>query len=117
MRTPSLLAAFTLVATISLVGCSGDLAIPSGLLPQVTALPTATTVIHEPAPTVTIVAKKFKNCASLTKVLPHGVGKPGAKDKVSRGVEPVTDFLADAEFYRLNKHLDRDGDGIACETL
>ncbi|MBK8460554.1 MAG: excalibur calcium-binding domain-containing protein [Micropruina sp.] len=77
-----------------------------------------TTVLVTPKPTVTkkVVVKKYRNCASLQKALPHGVGKPAAVDKVSRSVTPVTDFYVNAELYRLNKHLDGDGDGIACEN-
>jgi hypothetical protein len=57
--------------------------------------------------------KKYKNCTQLNKVYPHGVGKPGAKDKTSG--TPVKNFKANAKLYTLNKHSDRDKDGIACE--
>lgn len=72
--------------------------------------------VPSPTPTVTLTARKFKNCTALNKALPHGVGRPGAVDKVSHGMEPVADFFIHSEFYQLNKHLDRDGDGIACEA-
>jgi hypothetical protein len=29
-------------------------------------------------------AREFPNCKTLNQVYPHGVGKPGAKDKVSK---------------------------------
>jgi len=44
---------------------------------------------------------------------PHGVGKVGAHDKTS-GV-PVTNFKRSNRLYYLNRSLDRDKDGIACE--
>ena len=57
---------------------------------------------------------RYKNCAALNKVYKHGVGKPGARDKVSRG-KAVTTFTRSAKVYALNTHLDRDRDRIACE--
>ena len=44
---------------------------------------------------------------------PHGAGKVGAHDKTS-GV-PVTNFKRSNRLYYLNRGLDRDKDGIACE--
>jgi len=58
-------------------------------------------------------ARKFKNCSALNKVYPHGVGRPGARDKTSD--TPVTNFRVDRALYNANKGKDRDGDGIACE--
>lgn len=58
---------------------------------------------------------KYKNCAALNKVYKHGVGKPGAKDKVASGKKLVTTFTKSTKVYNLNKHLDRDKDKIACE--
>lgn len=58
-------------------------------------------------------AKTYKNCTQLNKAYPHGVGKPGAKDKTS-GV-PVRTFKVDKKVYNLNTKSDRDKDGIACE--
>jgi uncharacterized membrane protein len=58
-------------------------------------------------------ATKYKNCAALNKVYPHGVGKKGARDKTSG--TPVTNFTVSASVYAANKGSDRDGDGIACE--
>ncbi|MET1039328.1 MAG: hypothetical protein ABW075_13720, partial [Aeromicrobium sp.] len=45
-------------------------------------------------------AKKYKNCTQLNKVYPHGVGKPGAKDKTSG--TPVKNFKANKKLYTLN---------------
>jgi hypothetical protein len=45
----------------------------------------------------------------------HGVGKKGAKDKVSGKTKPVTNFYVSNGLYAANKKLDRDKDGIACE--
>lgn len=58
-------------------------------------------------------AKKYKNCASLNKDYPHGVGKPGARDRTSG--RPVTNFKVSSSLYNANSGRDRDGDGIACE--
>lgn len=60
--------------------------------------------------------KKYANCTALNKVYKHGVGRKGAKDKVSGKTKPVTDFTVYTATYNLNKaKLDRDKDGIACE--
>jgi hypothetical protein len=58
-------------------------------------------------------AKTYSNCTQLNKAHPHGVGKPGARDKTSG--TPVTNFKRSRPLYRANKKSDRDGDGIACE--
>lgn len=60
-------------------------------------------------------AKPFANCTELNKKYPHGVGKKGAKDKVSGKTKPVTNFTANTNLYNENKKSDRDKDGIACE--
>ena len=61
----------------------------------------------------------YKNCTNLNKRYPHGVGKVLARDK-SAG-EPVTNFRRSTEAVprrdELDKGLDRDKDGIACEQL
>lgn len=62
-------------------------------------------------------AKKFKNCTALNKKYPHGVGKPGARDKVKGSTQPVTDFTTSKSLYSANKKSDRDKDGVACEKL
>jgi hypothetical protein len=58
-------------------------------------------------------AKKYSNCTKLNKDYPHGVGKPGAKDKTSG--TPVTTFTRNKKVYKQNTARDRDKDGIACE--
>lgn len=55
----------------------------------------------------------YANCKALNADYPHGVGKPGAVDSTSK--TPVTTFTVDADVYKANRSLDRDGDGIACE--
>jgi hypothetical protein len=57
---------------------------------------------------------KFSNCKALNAKYPHGVGRPGARDKTKSG-DLVTTFKRSLRLYRLNKGLDRDKDGIACE--
>jgi excalibur calcium-binding domain-containing protein len=59
----------------------------------------------------------YKNCTSLNKKYPHGVGRTNAHDKTSG--TPVTAFVRSNRVYRLamsyNRGLDRDKDGVACE--
>jgi len=60
----------------------------------------------------------YKNCAHLNAKYPHGIGKVGAHDKTSG--EPVTNFKRSNKLYatamKWNRGLDRDKDGIACES-
>jgi hypothetical protein len=60
-------------------------------------------------------AHAFKNCTALNKVYPHGVGKVGAKDKVSGKSKPVTTFTRSNAVYAKNTKSDRYNDKIACE--
>lgn len=60
-------------------------------------------------------ARTFPNCAALNAVHKHGVGLPGAKDKVSGKTKPVTNFKADRALYNANARLDGDRDRVACE--
>jgi hypothetical protein len=60
-----------------------------------------------------LVPRRYPRCRALNRVYPHGVGRWGARDHTS-GV-PVTNFKRSNILYRLNRHLDRDGDKIACE--
>jgi hypothetical protein len=55
----------------------------------------------------------FRNCTAMHTRYPHGVGKVGAHDKTSD--VPVTNFKRSNRLYYLNRGLDRDKDGIACE--
>jgi hypothetical protein len=55
----------------------------------------------------------FANCTAMHTKYRHGVGKLGAHDKTT-GV-PVTNFYRSNRLYYLNRRLDRDKDGIACE--
>lgn len=57
--------------------------------------------------------RKYPNCTALNKVYPHGVARKGAKDKTTG--KRVTTFTVSDAVYKLNTHLDRDKDGIACE--
>jgi hypothetical protein len=60
----------------------------------------------------------WQKCAQVIKKYPHGVGKVGALDKTSG--ERVSTFKRSNRLYRVamsnNKGLDRDKDGIVCET-
>lgn len=59
-------------------------------------------------------ARTFANCTQLHKTYPHGVGKVGARDKVTSG-KPVTNFKRNTAVYKKNTKSDRDKDGVACE--
>jgi hypothetical protein len=59
-------------------------------------------------------AKKYKNCAALNKVYPHGLAKSRSVKDHTIGV-PVKNFWVNAKVYAVNTGLDRDKDGIACE--
>jgi len=58
-------------------------------------------------------AIKYRNCKALNQRWAHGVGRWGARDSTSG--TPVTNFKRSNILYRQNRHLDRDGDRIACE--
>jgi hypothetical protein len=57
--------------------------------------------------------RTFDNCTALNKVYPHGVGRPGARDRTSG--TPVTTFKRSTALYNANSKSDRDKDGVACE--
>ncbi len=54
------------------------------------------------------------SCKTVNAKYPHGVGRPGARDKTSRGAG-VTNFTRNKKLYERYRGLDRDHDGIACE--
>jgi hypothetical protein len=60
----------------------------------------------------------YKNCTNFNKKYPHGVGRLRAKDHTSG--TPVTTFKRSTALYTIamkyNRGLDRDKDGIACES-
>jgi len=60
----------------------------------------------------------YKNCTNLNKKYHHGIGKAHARDHTAG--KPVTNFLRSDRLYRIamsyNRGLDRDKDGIACES-
>ena len=62
-----------------------------------------------------LAARRFANCAALNRVYPHGVGRVRARDHVSGGGAPVTNFKRSNALYYANSGKDRDHDGIACE--
>jgi hypothetical protein len=70
------------------------------------------TIVAPPTPPL------FKSCVRLDAKYPHGVGRPGARDRTTG--RRVTNFRRDGKVYALavkwNKGLDRDRDGIACEA-
>lgn len=103
-----------------IVGCVLA-AVPLGSLSVAEAAPAAPTAAVQPqAVTKAVNSKKvYKNCTALNKKYKHGVGKAGAKDRVSGRSKPVTNFKKSTKIYNEamshNRGLDRDKDGIACE--
>jgi hypothetical protein len=71
-------------------------------------------------PASAAIPAQWKNCAHVNRTFPHGLGKVGAHDRTTSGA-PVTNFKRSTRLYRIamsyNRGLDRDKDGIACETL
>ncbi len=83
----------------------------------VMVLPTGGAAIDGPAVTARA-PLLYRNCTNLNKKYPHGVGKLTARDRTSG--TPVTNFRRSTRIYNIamshNRGLDRDKDGIACET-
>ena len=67
-------------------------------------------------------AVSWRNCAAVHRTYPHGVGKRHAHDidHDHTGEPPVTNFKRSNHLYAVamnhNRGLDRDRDGIACES-
>ncbi|MFM5905609.1 MAG: excalibur calcium-binding domain-containing protein [Micrococcales bacterium] len=57
---------------------------------------------------------KYKNCASLTKKLPGGIARSATV--VNKGAPLKKTPFVSANGYKLNSKLDRDKDGIVCES-
>jgi hypothetical protein len=86
--------------------------------PAVTApAPPSTTVVATSVPGAPVPsgARRFARCDDLHAVYPHGVARTGATDSSSSN-KPVVTFAVDDVVYNANTHLDRDGDGVACEN-
>lgn len=80
--------------------------------PTATPSPTATPPPAEaakPAPKPV----KYKNCAALNKVYPGGVAKSSSSKNTGGKIRLKQ--IVNAKVYDLNKSLDRDKDGLACE--
>lgn len=81
---------------------------------------TATTALTttRTATTRSATTRWWKSCTTVTAKYRHGVGKVGATDR-TKGT-PVTNFKRSNTLYAIaiqhNRGLDRDHDGIACET-
>lgn len=66
------------------------------------------------APAEAAPVKHFSNCTKLNRAYPHGVGLKGKKNKVGSH-KRVSHHKVSPKLYKLNKGMDRDHDGIACE--
>ena len=84
-----------------------------GLSPlAVSATPRAASLPQTAGPAA---ARVFANCTAMNKVYRHGVGRRGARDRVSGTSRPVTNFFVSTTIYLANTKSDRDKDGVACE--
>jgi hypothetical protein len=59
--------------------------------------------------------KKFHNCAAVDAVYPHGIAKSFKVIKTADGLTGRP-FVSAALYARTTKVLDRDHDGVMCET-
>ncbi len=57
----------------------------------------------------------YKNCAALNKAFPNGVAQSSKFKNLGKG--PIEKPRVDSKAYQVNKKLDSDKDGIACERL
>lgn len=63
---------------------------------------------------------RYKNCAALTKMYKSGVARPGGVDRALKGgrlvakKKPARPMISKS-IYDMNRHLDADRDGVACE--
>jgi len=66
------------------------------------------------------VPRPWQKCSQVNARYPHGIGRAGARDHVAAGAAPVTNFTRSTRLYLQamshNGGLDRDHDGVACET-
>lgn len=70
--------------------------------------------LTDPAnPTNTANPIQFKNCAALNKIYPGGVAK--SSNSRNKGGKIRLGQFINSRIYELNKGLDRDRDGLACE--
>ncbi len=101
---------FALITAAALAAVGFSLA-TSSAAPQGSALAPST---------ASAAVKTYKNCASLNKVYKHGVKKSSSTKDVVRSSGKITKRSSSAKtssaLYHANKKLDRDKDGIACET-
>lgn len=75
--------------------------------PLTVAFPVSTPTSPIPKPV------KYKNCTALNKVYPGGVAK--SSSSTNKGGKIRLAQVVNAKLYDLNKSLDRDKDGLACE--
>jgi hypothetical protein len=78
--------------------------------PAPTATPTPSVITPQPKAPTPI---KYKNCAALQKVYKGGVAI--SSKSVNKGGKIKLSPTVNAKVYNLNKSLDRDKDGLACE--
>lgn len=57
----------------------------------------------------------YRSCKALNRVYPQGIARPRARDRVKPPARATSGWKVSAQGYRVNRRLDRDRDGIACE--
>jgi len=76
------------------------------------ALTLSTIFVATPAQAAT----KYTTCAAVYKVYPYGMGIKAAKDKVTTGFSPASNFkVVSSAVYKASIKLDADKDKIICE--
>lgn len=73
-------------------------------------IPDPTPSIAAPKPTTPV---KYKNCAAMNKIYSGGVAK--SNSSVNKGSKLKLRPVVNSKAYELNKGLDKDRDGLACE--
>ncbi|WP_198950594.1 DUF2510 domain-containing protein [Kineosporia sp. A_224] len=79
--------------------------------------PRSSTSTRPPTRTRPVELVRYPGCPAMHQDYPHGVGRPGARDRRSgSGGDRVRNFTVNGPLYFANFRLDFDGDGIACEA-
>lgn len=102
--------------TLSTLGGTMSILKKSVIAAASLAIPLSALVVTAPA--ADAATGIYRNCTALHTKWSHGVGKSAARDQTSG--TPVTNFFHSNRQYRIamkkNGGLDRDKDGIACES-
>jgi Protein of unknown function (DUF2510)/Excalibur calcium-binding domain len=90
---------------------------PTTKKPSSSTRPRSSTSTRPPTRTRPAELVRYPGCPAMRQDHPHGVGRPGARDRRSgSGGDRVRNFTVNGPLYLANFRLDFDGDGIACEA-